>query len=107
MVAAQWGLPMSEAKTIQTSSDLTALFEFEANQGVHLVSVGTVLQCLCVSESFLLTPPLPESWRKGAVPELIENSVKGLSVNSNNQSDSEPSGKIDLADNGGTSDEQS
>lgn len=70
--------------SINTSSDLTALFEFETGDEHMpvLVSVATLLQCVCISRDFFLTPPFPQNWQESAVPEQIAASVKNLASSS-------------------------
>lgn len=69
---ANWGANMVDKG--ETLSDLAALLRFENPQtGVEaLVSVATVLQCLCVSRNAHLVPELPADWKKTALPEAIE-----------------------------------
>ena len=58
----------------ETQSDLGALFRFEDTQtGFEaLVSLATLLQCLCVSRNACLVPELPVEWKNVALPEGIE-----------------------------------
>ncbi len=39
------------------------------------IALGTILQCVCVSEALHVVPPLDEAWRKVAVHEAIQDSV--------------------------------
>jgi hypothetical protein len=82
---------MADHNFINTSSDLTALFEFETGDEHMpvLVSVATLLQCLCISRDFFLTPPLPQSWQESAMPEQIAASVKNLAPSSLHQASSQ------------------
>jgi len=58
----------------KTQSELGALFRFEDTRtGLEaLVSLATVLQCLCVSRNARIVPELPADWKETALPDCIE-----------------------------------
>ncbi|WP_408914481.1 hypothetical protein [Brucella pseudogrignonensis] len=60
-------------KSIQVAPDFGALIEFEnAESGqVFVITVATLLQCLCIAEHELIVPPFEPEWAAVAIPLLL------------------------------------
>ncbi|MCB1622307.1 MAG: hypothetical protein KDI44_16390 [Thiothrix sp.] len=56
--------------------ELDTLFEFEAPAGAgdgatFVVSLATLLQCLCIAEQRFLVPPLDPDWEARTIPPTL------------------------------------
>ncbi|PRA81781.1 hypothetical protein CQ054_20080 [Ochrobactrum sp. MYb29] len=60
-------------KSTLVAPDFGALIEFQNSETgeVFLITVGTLLQCLCVAEQQLVVPPFEPDWAAVAIPPIL------------------------------------